>query len=515
MERWFNTAGPNKVELHYTLPVMRRLPSVRRLIDQQSYFVLHAPRQVGKTTSFLSLAQELTAQGRYTSALLSVETGSALSDPAAAERAILSAWRINAGAQLPVDLQPPDWPSAPPGSAIGEALSTWALASSRPLAVFIDEIDSLQGELLLSVLRQIRSGFPGRPRSFPHSLALIGMRDVRDYKLAAGGRAEPHGASPFNIKVESLSLRNFTLEEVAELYQQHTDATGQRFEPAAVARAFELTQGQPWLVNACARQLIEVLVPDRQVAITAADVDRAKDLLIQRQDTHLDSLAERLREGRVKAILEPMLSGKPAADLPPDDLRFVQDLGLIRQSPLGGFEVANPIYKEIIPLALATTTRAFLPQISPSWLKPDGALDLPSLLEAFLDFWRQHGEALLVTAPYHEIAPHLVLMAFLHRVANGSGSVEREYAVGRNRMDLCLRHRDTVLGIELKVWRDGRPDPLAEGLAQLDVYLSGLKTSAGWLVVFDQRSAQPPISDRTTTREVVTPAGRTVVLVRA
>jgi hypothetical protein len=72
-----------------------------------------------------------------------------------------------------------------------------------------------------------------------------------------------------------------------------------------------------------------------------------------------------------------------------------------------------------------------------------------------------------------------------------------------------------VLGIELKVWRDGRPDPLAEGLAQLDVYLSGLKTSAGWLVVFDQRSAQPPISDRTTTREVVTPAGRTVVLVRA
>ena len=71
-------------------------------------------------------------------------------------------------------------------------------------------------------------------------------------------------------------------------------------------------------------------------------------------------------------------------------------------------------------------------------------------------------QPLLGSAPYHEIAPHLVLMAFLHRVVNGGGTLEREYAIGSGRMDLCLRYGVVTLGIELKVWRDGEPDPLAE-----------------------------------------------------
>ena len=91
------------------------------------------------------------------------------------------------------------------------------------------------------------------------------------------------------------------------------------------------------------------------------------------------------------------------------------------------------------------------------------------MLDAFLAFWRRHGQPLLASAPYHEIAPHLVRMAFLHRVANGEGTLEREYAIGAGRMDLTLG-----LGLELKVWRPGEPDPLTEGLEQLDAYLADL-----------------------------------------
>ena len=54
----------------------------------------------------------------------------------------------------------------------------------------------------------------------------------------------------------------------------------------------------------------------------------------------------------------------------------------------------------------------------------------------------------LSSAAYHEIAPHIVLMAFLHRVVNGGGMLEREYAIGSDRMDLCLRYKDVTLGIE-------------------------------------------------------------------
>ncbi|NMO22112.1 ATP-binding protein [Pyxidicoccus fallax] len=517
MPRWFNTAGPCRPDIHYMLPALRRLPDVQRLIAQEGYFVVHAPRQVGKTTALLSLAQELTAGGRYAAVLVSMEVGAAFpQDVGTAELAMLDDWRNAAEAQLPPELRPPPFPEAPEGNRIGSALAAWAKAEPRPLVVFLDEIDALRDETLVSVLRQLRSGYLNRPRSFPVSLALIGLRDVRDYKVVSGEEDRLGTASPFNIKVRSLTLRDFTAQEVAELYAQHTADTGQRFEPEALALAFELTQGQPWLVNALAKVAVEELVPDISKPVRRADIEHAKKLLIDRRETHLDSLAERLREPRVRRIMEPMLAGLALGDVPEDDLRFVQDLGLVRMAQGGGLGVANPIYREVIPRVLSSTAVASLPpQTSTPWRRADGRLDMARLMEAFLAFWRQHGQPLLGTAHYHEIAPHLVLMAFLHRVANGGGTLEREYAVGTGRMDLCLRYGPDTLAMELKVWRDGEKDPLEEGLAQLDGYLAGLGLDSGWLVIFDRRGGQPPISERTHASDAVTPAGRRVSVVRA
>ncbi len=516
MPRWFNTAGPCNPADHYMLPAMRRLPEVRRLIDQKGYFVVHAPRQVGKTTALLSLAGELTAEGPYVSALVSMEVGAAFpQDVGAAELAMLESWRHALRAQLPAELQPPPFPEAPEGSRIGSALTAWAESSPKPLVVFLDEIDALRNDVLVSVLRQLRDGYRNRPEHFPVSLALIGLRDVRDYKVASGEREHLGTASPFNIKVRSLTLRDFTAEEVAELYAQHTDDTGQRFESEALAFAFDLTQGQPWLVNALAKVTVEELVPDTAQPIRREDLERARRLLIERRETHLDSLAERLREPRVRRILEPMLAGLSLGDVPEDDLRFVQDLGLVRMAATGGLEMANPIYREIVPRTLAYTAVASLPRLPATWLHADGRLDTARLMEAFLVFWRQHGQPLLGTAPYHEIAPHLVLMAFLHRVANGGGTLEREYAIGTGRMDVCLRYGPDTLALELKVWREGSKDPLDEGLAQLDGYLAGLGLESGWLVIFDRRSEQPPIAERTQATEATTPAGRRVTVLRA
>lgn len=70
-----------------------------------------------------------------------------------------------------------------------------------------------------------------------------------------------------------------SLTEVAELYGQHTADTGQVFTPEALTLAWELTRGQPWLVNALARQAVEKVAPDPATSVTPGVIEAAKEIL--------------------------------------------------------------------------------------------------------------------------------------------------------------------------------------------------------------------------------------------
>lgn len=519
MPRFFNTAGPCDPERHYMLPPERRLPEVRKLIEQAHYFVVHAPRQTGKTTAFRALAESLVAEGRYTALYTSCEAGQAAgSDLESGISAVLETLHQDAEIRLPPELYPPvEDPSLDPTTRLRDLLIRWARQSPKPIVLFLDEIDALLGGVLLSVLRQLRSGYPERPGSFPQSVALIGLRDVRDYRLQARPEAESLGtASPFNIKVESLTLRNFTAGEVAELYEQHTADTGQVFTPEAKRLAFELTGGQPWLVNALARQAVEKLVSDPAVPVTAEVIEQAKEILIQRRDTHLDSLIDRLREPRVQRVIEPLLAGEILSpEVLDDDVRLVEDLGLVATTP-GGLTIANPIYREVIPRALTSLLERSITVPRPTYVAPDGRLRFDLLLADFRSFWAQHAEAFLAQAPYSEAAAQLVFMAFLQRVVNGGGFIDREYSVGRGRIDLCIRwpHPGGVerFAVELKVWRDRRPDPIPEGLEQLAGYLARLGLDRGTLILFDGRTSAAPLPDRGSQEDIEHQSRRITIL---
>lgn len=522
MSRHFNTAGPNNPADHYTLPPVPRLPEARELIEQKGYFVVHAPRQTGKTTTLRALAALLTAEGRYAALHFSCESASvAGEDYGAATRALLDTARWNADIHLPPELRPPPFPEAPNERLLAAALSAWTRACPRPLVLFLDEVDSLAGASLLSVLRQLRDGFPERPGSFPWSVVLCGMRDVRDYKLASGGQPPRVGsASPFNVKVESSRLADFSPEQVRALYAQHTGETGQAFTEEATTRAFELSGGQPWLVNALGREIVDKMKVPAAEPITAAHVDEAKERLILARATHLDSLLARLREPRVRRVLAPLLAGDTIrGDDLEDDVKYARDLGLVAlNSPV---RVANPIYSEVIVRVLAGTIEGNVTDEPRRFVLPDGRLAFGRLLRAFGRFWREHGQALLGATPYHEVAAQLVFMAFLQRIVNGGGYVDREYGVGRGRLDVLVRWpyrkadgRRAVQrrAIEIKVWRPGAPDPLREGLGQIDRYLAHLGLRRGTLVVFDRRheARQLPRFLSATTRR-----GREVRVLRA
>jgi hypothetical protein len=522
--KYFNTAGPCVPELHYMVPPEPRLPDAPGLIEEGQYFVVHAPRQSGKTTTLLALTHDLCAEGKRLALYVSCGSAAAAGDDyAAAERQVLAAIRDAAfDEDLPQELQPPDpWPAAPPGRRLNRSLSRWAAQCPVPIVLFLDEIDAMTGASLTSVLQQIRDGFPKRPRQFPASVVLCGLRDVRDYKAASGGDPSRLGtASPFNIKVASFRVEDFTVEQVADLYAQHTGETGQEFTAEAVKRAYGYTRGQPWLVNALAREItreMRIAPPER---ITAAHVDQAKERLILARATHLDSLVARLHEPLVQRVIEPLIAGTvPMGDATYDeDASYARDLGLI--GPGKPIAVANPIYREVIARVLSSRAEDAITVKPRKFLLPDGRLDFRKVLEEFAVFWRAHGDVLTSEVSYHEAAPQLVLMAWLQRIVNGGGYVEREYGVGRGRVDILVRksHGDgktQLEGVELKVWRPGARDPLPEGLAQLDTYLAQLGLDTGTLIIFDRRPQAAPISERGEFSTEHSPAGRNITLLRA
>ncbi|MBK5940995.1 AAA-like domain-containing protein [Halochromatium roseum] len=523
--RFFNTEGPVRPDEHYSVPPLLRwdLEEILTLIGRKKYFLLHAPRQTGKTSCLLALAEQLNRGGVYQAVYANLETAQAArEDVALAMTGIVQTIAAAATRQLGDTGVESTATSIlrdrAATVALGQFLERWCAAAPQPLVLLLDEVDALIGDTLISLLRQLRAGYPQRPERFPQTVVLCGVRDLRDYRIQASSEREViTGGSAFNIKAKSLRLGDFEAADVRALLHQHTEETGQVFTSEAIEQVWTLTQGQPWLVNALAYETCfeRRAGRDRSRAIDRAMIDQAKETLILNRVTHLDQLADKLREPRVRRVIEPMLAGTALGEVPEMDRDYLLDLGLLKRAHGGGLVVANPIYREVLPRMLASGPQDSLPQIFPSWLNDDGSLNPERLLTAFLAFWRQHGQAMLGSAPYHEIAPQLVLMAFLHRVINGGGTLEREYAIGMGRMDLCLRYGAVTLGMELKVWRDGRPDPLDEGLAQFDGYLDGLGLDTGWLVIFDRRTDQPPIEARTTYTEARSPQGRSLVVVRA
>jgi len=506
--RFFNTAGPINPEWHYYVPHRLDENLFQQLIDQAKYFILHAPRQSGKTTAMRQFAQHLNNTGKYKALYFNVEPAQiARGDVEKGMKIILG--ELRGQAKIMYNHNDPLFEIIEKalkqlsGGSLKDVLQDWSSSSNQPIVLFIDEIDSLVGDTLISVLRQLRAGYNNRPNAFPQSVCLFGVRDVRDYRIWSNDeQSMVLGGSAFNIKAESLTLPNFSLDQVRMLYLQHSQEAGQQFTEEAIEYAFYLTQGQPWLVNALAYQACFVDVTDRSQLITKDTIERAKETLIKRCDTHIDVLIDRLQEPRVRTIIDAIISTQSdMITFLTDDVQYVRDLGLIKQNT---FEIANPIYQEIIPRALAQITQERIQESSLFYQNSDGSLNMNKLLEKFTDFYRENSATWLADFQYKESGPHLLLMAFLQRVINGvsaeasakgeGGTIHREYALDRKRVDLLLSwpaittaianktHQRIV--IELKVLRSNKA--LVEGLEQTAEYMDIANATEGHLIIFDR-----------------------------
>ena len=493
---------------HYCIPPLSRidLEEVLELVEDMRYFVLHAPRQTGKTSTIKALADRLNAAGEYRCVYVNFEPAqSARQDVGAGMQTILAALADEADWTTGEDLVEQIWPTAlakaGPHLALKRVLARWSAADHKPLVLFIDEIDSLIGDTLLSVLRQLRSGYPDRPRRFPQSIILCGVRDVRDYRIFSSSEGTHiAGGSAFNIKAESMRLGDFTEAEIRSLLGQHTAETGQEFKAGARERIWHLTRGQPWLVNALARQACfdDKAGRDRSRPIGLAAIELAKETLVINRVTHLDQLANQLREERVRSVILPMLASSHDWNYSDRDLEYVRDLGLVAHE--GVVRMANPIYSEVIPRELTASLQSGLESmVSPVWyVNDDGSLDVRRLLTAFQGYFREHSESWVDRYGHREAGPQLVLHAYLQRVVNSGGRITREYAVARGRTDLLIEWPlpgQTLASfaskhvIECKVVgeRSGLETIVRQGLRQTAEYMDLCGAESGHLVVFDMR----------------------------
>ena len=493
--RFFNTTGPVVATDHYCIPPLDRLnlAEVRQLIRDKRYFIMHAPRQTGKTSALLALRDLLNAEGDYRCVYVNVEAAQAMREDV--ERATqvilgqLASWSRSLGDGFLDGAWFDILTQYGPG-AFGEALTRWAEATPKPLVLLIDEIDALLGDVLLSVLRQLRAGYVRRPGSFPQSVVLCGVRDVRDYRIQSHAEnAVIAGGSAFNIKAQSLRLGDFSQDEVLALLGQHTEETGQTFTPEALETIWTQTQGQPWLVNALAYETCSD-VKDRRRPIAAEAILEAREQLILRRETHLDQLVDKLKEERVQRIVEPLLSGAEERHFTDRDLEYVRDLGLVAQDrPL---RIANPIYAEVVPRELTWVIQEEFDQETAWYVHADGRLDVVALLTAFQTFFREHSEHWVGRFQYKEAGPQLLLQAFLQRIMNSGGRIEREYGLGRKRTDLLIvwpqGERTRKFVIECKILHKPMEQTIAEGLKQTAEYMDRCDAEAGHLVIFDRRA---------------------------
>jgi len=499
---FFNTTGPCNPDKHYMLSPDERLVGAQldRYIRNELYWVLHAPRQVGKTTFLQTWMRKINDGDEAVACYVSVERCQGITDIERAMPAISNSIREHA---RQYDLPVPELDDVDPAGMLYNVLANWSRTlAPKPLVVLFDEVDVLEGAAMVSMLRQLRNGFATRAiGKFPISIVLVGMRDLKDYITASKDGVAPNPGSPFNIKEDSATLSNFNKEDVIKLFALRTEETGQQITREALDYVYEQSQGQPWIVNQLfKRATLQILGENNTATVTLEHIEKAREQMTMSRETHLDALGERLKEPRIRRVIQTIMTGETDGTINrmDPDVMLATDLGLIKWDLDKGFTIANPIYEEVLTRVLNIGFHDNIP--SPTtwrWQTADGRLDMNLLLREFQDFWRHNSDTWQRWTSYTHAFPQLLLMAFLQRVVNAQGRVKREYAAGSGRMDLAVEYKGEWNIIEVKLLRSGQTFDWvkAKGMTQVVRYRDTFTPPTGchknitgvYLIIFDRR----------------------------
>jgi len=496
---FFNTAGPVNTLDHYCIDPLQRinLDEMLQLIEQKKYLVLHAPRQTGKSSSLIALSKYINRQGKYQCLYVNLETvftaqdnlqegiRNILFDIAARARDYLNN-------EFPESIVAKILQDKGPNLALNELLTLWSKNSTKSIVLLLDEIDILDGQILISVLSQLRAGYDKRPQFFPRSIILCGVEDIRYKKIVISPDKTITGSSVFNIDAKSIKLLNFTKPEIALLLTKYATEANKTVAPEAIDKIWELTKGQPWIVNALAYEICSEMIPRKQNIenIEEKEVNEAAENLIQRRENHLRNLSDKLNEPHIKRIIVAMLAGTEfPKKLSEEDIRHIYELGLVNFND-GQITIANEIYKEVIPRSLIYSTQMLIRYNLSSFLREDGTLNFKKMLKAFQSVYNHHYTQWHTHFSYNEAGQFLFLQAFLQRIIDGGGSIIRKYGLGRGHFTLIIHwpHAGLIQKHIMDLWLLTKPydEIVKEGKIQLIREMKACGLTSGELIFFNK-----------------------------
>ncbi len=479
--REFNTSGPNIPDRHYTIERRPQIAEGLRMVEQERYFTIWAPRQTGKSTYFRQLAVYLEARG-YEVAQMNFENYRVASLNAflyAFTKHIFEAWGIDLRQETDLVL-------------VFERLSE---VRDKKWVLIVDEVEGINAEYFGIFLHSIRNLYHSRQRHALKSVILVGVTNILG--------VVSDNASPFNI-ADNLELPYFTEAEVFELLGQHELETGQRFDEAVKRAIYRITAGQPGLVNGFARQLVTRYSDVSPLAMEQYLV--VEDwYLTEAIDKNFENILNKAKEER--AFVERLLftEDKIPFDIDRPAIKLLHTNGLIRKDEDGNVTFWVPFYKKRLYKAFYPYTNGEKKVIAstisaPEYFHADGTLNLDKVIAHYKAYVKRRGFHVFrekdEKGQYRSIPEAALIYSFetyIHALVEElKGKLYREAHTGLGRSDLIVNIRGQELVVEAKVYYS--PGRFVEGKEQLAYYCRSLGQRVGVYLVFCPNNVRYPDS---------------------
>jgi AAA+ ATPase superfamily predicted ATPase len=482
--------GPIPPEGYY---VLRERPEIGKIVEKLEagkYFVIYAPRQVGKTSLIQEALWKLSANHQYLPLYLTFQDFGRKMDAAEFYKELVEVLMTEIDvASKGKGFENPaiETGACDSGRGFTKLLGTLHEQIPYRLCLFIDEFEDIPQEVLDDFLRTLRGIYLRKQRNekynILHSMGVIGVRSISQMTFA-------RTSSPFNIH-ESIEIANFTPAQVNALLMQYTEETGELFSQEVVQFIADKTGGQPYLVNLVAKLLTTEIKPYTDPRpITLADAEAAyMKMLTMRGNTNLDSIRKRIREEKNrKRLMAIMTRGDVRYNINDETLEELITYGILKEE--GGYcVISNPAYAYTVIYSYMPwnngTTEEFFPEGYQPVVDTDGFIKPHPVIENFQHFLpKVDPRFYFPKGTPLEIVPHYFLLGQFDVLAyHVGGHARAEVHQGHKRMDIVVfekEGRKTI--IECKVWRGAAYRE--EGRGQLVDYLRGEGVSHGYLVFF-------------------------------